>query len=134
MLVRDFNRHWEYVHAKHEYDHNPHALKCHSCKMGFVSKRLFTHHLIRRMRHSGTHISQNGDFKHYRRLKEEDLIWTTPQQYIRIDETVGKNQVLNFPTRGALRNAFKDRKGGHNLIFFYRSSSERGNSLYSKAS
>ncbi|KAH0383419.1 hypothetical protein KCU92_g5323, partial [Aureobasidium melanogenum] len=135
LLLSDYNRHYEHEHGRYEYENNSDAFKCHMCKMGFISKRLFVRHLIGSIRqeakdlHQGSTLSISG-FMHYRSLAREGLVWTIPQRYVQIKRLDKGNNLqdlsLPFPSRESLWHAFNGGEGGYHLIFFFRSSSRKG--------
>ncbi|KAG9513038.1 hypothetical protein KCU93_g10189, partial [Aureobasidium melanogenum] len=135
LLLSDYNRHYEHEHGRYEYENNSDAFKCHMCKMGFISKRLFVRHLIGSIRqeakdlHQGSTLSISG-FMHYRSLAREGLVWTIPQRYVQIKRLDKGNNLqdlsLPFPSRESLWHAFNGGEGGYHPIFNFRSSSRKG--------
>ncbi|KAG9758911.1 hypothetical protein KCU73_g3657, partial [Aureobasidium melanogenum] len=135
LLLSDYNRHYEHEHGRYECENNSDAFKCHMCKMGFISKRLFVCHLVGSIRQEAKDLHQRSTlsisgFMHYRSLAREGLVWTIPQRYIqikRLDKGNNRQDLsLPFPSRESLWHAFNGGEGGHHLIFFFRSSSRKG--------
>lgn len=127
IVTNDYLRHYEAEHGRHEYVYNNHALKCHTCKLGFTNSTLYVSHLIGRIQHKRPRKTINttlrlSNFAHYLTPEEKGFVWTVPEMYVLVNGGVsGQLQQPKFPSNQLLKTAYGNDNGGYYLISFQSS-------------
>lgn len=122
---------WEYIqsyakeHASYQSRHNPNALECYTCELGFDSRGLYVRHLIGAIRSKQYSVSLTlslSNFLHYLTLEKKGFIWTIPQRYISVNAAAGQFSEQEFSSNELLKTAYANGNRGYHLIFFFEAS------------